>query len=490
MEFHLSKDKNPELILEANNLELDQRWILRNPGFFIKNEVGNSVKAFVNTMPKDKKLQRTRIYLGEDHFIDRTVLVKTVYYNKRELDSADSIKMKRRMLKAQVEILNAVSSNMLPEPLDYFEVTNHFDDFDKAIAEEFQKTEPVLILDFIPGDVLADKLQNSFDKSFYRTEDGVPFTKKTEQINIGMIMRLAGDILAFEMELYEKGYAYTALSPDHIVLLGDNKPRFIGIGRICPVNADRFDCNHINFGRQLKGYSAPEFNQRETGFGMNAGVKPAIVYNLGVLIVSIILSKTEFDEKQLVNGAYDYSHAEEDRNAVRKAGHGQWLDSLLCRLTECEPSKRLTDFEQILQEFAVISGDARRESQKDTIYHGTVKFFARDKGFGFVTSGGIDYYVPLLRAENAPDGYEGQAVSFTVEKDRSGKDIVRSFVIPPRTDVKYPKFIKKPDPVVPPVRPQPRPAPKPRPIPQPAPDPVPAPQKPKKKGFLSRLFGR
>ena len=53
MEFGLSKDKTPKIVLKANNLELDDRWILRNPGYFMSNEAGNSVRAFVNTKSKD-----------------------------------------------------------------------------------------------------------------------------------------------------------------------------------------------------------------------------------------------------------------------------------------------------------------------------------------------------------------------------------------------------------------------------------------------------
>ena len=194
---------------------------------------------------------------------------------------------------------------MLPEPLDFFLVTNTFDCF-KGDAVQFKDNEPILILDYIPGEVLADKLANTRDKSFYRFEDEKLFTKTPKDINVGIVMRLIGDILAFEMEMYDKGYAYTALSPDHIVLLGDNKPRFIGLGRICSVSGDRYDVNHINYGRQLKGYSAPEFNKLESNFGMNESVKSAIAYNLGVLIACIMLGKTSFDEGNLNAGAYDY----------------------------------------------------------------------------------------------------------------------------------------------------------------------------------------
>lgn len=487
MEFRLNKDKTPKIVLKANNLELDGRWVLRNSGFFMSNEAGKSVKAFVNTKSKDKKLQRTRLAMAEDYFLDRMVLVKTVCYDDQDLSQPGSIQMKRNILEAQIEILNALSSNMLPEPLDYFEITNNVDHFDDSVREEFRDTEPVLILDYIPGEVLADKLQNPYDKTFYRSEDTKSFYKTAGQINIEMIMRLIGDILTFEIEMYEKGYAYTALSPDHIVLLGDNKPRFIGLGRICPISADRYDASHVNFGRQLKAYSAPELNQRTTGFGINAGVKANIAYNLGALIASIVLAKTDFDERLLNNGAYDYHHAAEDRQAIKNSWRkkGEQVDSLLYQLMNPDPSGRLTDFDVILHELAVISGDAQDETKKETVYFGKVKFFSLDKGFGFVTGeNGVDYFVPLKRVENAPSGYDGQPVAFTIIKDKFKENRwnVKSFVNPPRTDVVYPRSVKKPEPAVRPISPTPQPKPTPRPQPTGKP--------PKKKGFFARLFGK
>ena len=435
MEFRLNKDKTPKIILKANNLELDDRWILRNPGFFMSNEAGKSVKDFVNTKSKDKKMQRTRLSMAEDYFMDRMVLVKTVYYDIKDLTQPESIRIKRRILESQIGILNDLSSNMLPEPLDYFEITNDFDHFDDAVKDEFKDTEPVLILDYIPGEVLADKLQNLYDKTFYRSDDATGFRKTVGQINIEMVMRLIGDILTFEKEMYEKGYAYTALSPHHIVLLGDNKPRFIGIGRICPVLADRYDSNHVNFGRQLKVYSAPEFNLSGTNFGSNAGVKANIAFNLGALIASIVLARSDFDERQLNNGAYDYHSATEDRQAIRNSWRkkGEQVDALLYKLMNPDPAMRLTDFDVILHELAIISGDAQNESKKETVYSGTIKFLAHDKGFGYVTCDGQDYLVDLTRQDYIPMGIgdqSGQQVMFTANISARGQLFVKEFVKP------------------------------------------------------------
>ena len=508
MRYFLSKDKKPELVLKANNTDLMDRWVLHNAGYFMKNEVGNSTTAFIKTKSTDEKLRKTSLALCEDDFLERTVLAKTVVYEDQELDNVEAIKIRRRALAAQVDILNNVESNMLPEPLDFFLVTNTFDNFE-GDAVQLKDNEPVLILDYIPGEVLADKLANMRDRSFYRSEDGKGFSKTPENINVGIVMRLIGDILAFEMELLDKGYAYTALSPDHIVLLGDNKPRFTGLGRICPVSGDRFDVNHINYGRQLKGFSAPEFNKRETNYGMNESVKAAVAYNLGVLIACIILGKTDFDERELIAGAYDYTKATEDRQKICAAWHGRMIDSLICKLTDETPSKRPTNFSAVLQELAIITGDAANERKKDPVCTGTVKFFAKDKGFGYVTCNGQDYRVDLTRLDYIPPGYgdqAGQQVLFTSNVSARGQLFVKEFV-KPKAPLKWPNMISIPRSSVSPVRPTPTPSPTPRPQPipnptprpqpvpsptprpTPTPQPAPRPQPPQKKGLFARLFG-
>lgn len=499
MRYFLSKDKMPKLILKANNIDLMERWILHDAGYFMKNGVGNSTTAFVQTKSRDEKLRRTSLALCEDDFLERTVLAKTVVYRDRELDDVEAIKIRRRVLAAQVDILNNIESNMLPEPLDFFFVTNTYDSF-VGDAIQLKDSEPVLILDYIPGEVLANKLANTRDRSFYRSEDGKTFTKIPENINVGIVMRLVGDIIAFEMELYEKGYAYTALSPDHIVLLGDNKPRFIGLGRICQVSGDWYDINHINYGRHLKGYSAPEFNKRETNFGMNESVKAAIAYNLGVLIACIMLGKTGFKERELNDGAYNYTKAIEDRQMICKAWHGEMIDALICKLTDEVPARRLTDFSELLQELAIITGDAsdrKNVKNRENICRGIVKNYRSDKGYGFVVSNGNDYYFKPSNIKEGgylPYGYNcpGMEVLFVPQVFSDGRFCVREF-IKPKPPLKWPNEISMPKIKVSPVRPTPKPAPTPRPdpTPKPIPRPVPTPQPqiPRKKGFFARLFG-
>lgn len=513
MKYIINKDSKSQLILKANNTDLQERWV---------------VQRTFDTKSGDSNLRKTNLAVCEDQFMERTVLAKTVEYDENELGQVESIKMRRRAIAAQVDVLNNVASNMLPEPLDFFFVDNTCDNF-TGEAKQLKDNEPVLILDYIPGDVLASKLNYSQDKTFYRVEyrsskdEKSTFSKSTENINVGAVMRLIGDILTFEMDLYEKSYAYTSLSPDHIVLLGDNKPRFVGLGRICKINNDNYDINHINYGRQLKGYSAPEFNTKESDFGMNESVKAAIAYNLGVLIVSLMLSKTRFENNELFNGAYDYINDAKSRREIQKInekvvnktirgeqvvdrfGTGWMIDSLICSLMDRNPSKRLTNFSSILFELAVISGDATKEKKnKEPIHYGSVKrfFWDREVPFGFVYSGGTEYFVPLNSINNKPTGYSDERVAFTLRVNKKGDIVVKDFIIPvpkpPRTDKVFPRMVPKPEPVMQPVKPKPQPKPAPQPVPKPQPQPVPRPQptpqpttppQPEKKGFFARLFG-
>ena len=488
MIFNLSKDKKQKYVFKANDTDLMDRWVIHYPDYFIEKEVGRSANSFMRHRSGDEKLRKTSTALCEDDILLRTVIAKTVKYEKDILGDAEAVKVRRRSLAAQVDILNNVASNMLPEPLDFFLITNNQDEF-TGEAVQLKDKEPVLILDYIPGDILSSKLYSNYDKTFYRPGEDKQFTKSVDMINVGTVMRLIGDILAFEQELYDKGYAYTALSPDHIILLGDNKPRFTGIGRICPVIGDKFDVNHINFGRQLKGYSAPEFNRKENNFGMNESVKAAIAYNLGVLIASIMLSRKDFDENQLKSGAYDYANSREDREMILTAFNGKQIDNLILRLTNPDPSGRLTSFSSIMKALAIISGDAVKEKKEEkyTIYHGTIKFIARDKGFGYVTSGGKDYRVNLkyvdipLECGDQP----GQPVDFTLSVSQMGNYYVKK-IIKPKPQPIWPKMVRNEAAIRNAENRQPQ-SPKPQPRPQYGQNRRPAP--PQKKGLLARLFG-
>ena len=460
----IGKFKENEYLI-PNNSDIDDRWKLISQKAF-SNQQGNSA---------DSTLRMTSTSMGYDEELEREVLFKTVIYDKENKWQVEDIAYRRSAIKEQIRILNDISSSVLPEPLDYLEITNN--DFSK-LGEDIATTEPVLVLDYIPGDVLFKKLSYSNDRSFfYRGEDG-----NRGDINISMVMRLGIDILVFLQSLYEKGYAYTSLSPEHIILLLDNKPRFVGLGRICPIKNDKYDSKHINFGRQLAGYSAPEMNKKETNFGEGASVKKVLAFNLGAILSRVLLWKSSFNSGELVDGAYNYYSAADVQRKIRgmSKNHGDELDHLLRDLMNPNVQERLSDFDEIEKRLLTIAGEQIERTRKYIIgpISGRVKFADYNKGFGYITDTNMRDYYFRTSAPYAPSYlYEGEAVDFFAapERERDGYRVTKFY-----PNVNYPV---KPNLPVQTQRtkvvPKPKPEP-PKPVPQqPVNTPKPAPQVPK-----------
>ncbi|WP_035776291.1 SH3 domain-containing protein [Butyrivibrio sp. VCB2001] len=415
----------------------------------------------------DSSLRKTNTVIGYDEWIERSVIYKSINYSKDCSDNLDLLLNYRETINTQVQILNDISSSMLPEPLDYFEVTNNVDDFSK-FERKVREAEPVLVLDYIPGEVLAKRIGYRKDKAFYTKDD------KGERLNLPMLMRLALDIIAFFEDIYSKGYAYTSLSTDHIVLLLDNKPRFVGLSRICKVRNDRFDIKHPNFGRQLLGYSAPEMNNEKTGFGESASVKKVMAFNLGVILASILAGVNTFDENLITDGAYDYLHDKKTREYVQKSSpqHGAQLDALLTQLLNLDQGNRLCDFAEIKNQLLIISGeivDSKKNVSK--VIRGRIRKILYDRGFGFIDDdyGGSYYFkIDQMPVGRGPGLYEGSIASFIGSGREDGSLFVSRFIL---TEYACPIKPSLPEPEKSPRVPRPKPTPAPTPSPIPTPNP-------------------
>lgn len=445
----ISKFKENEYLI-PNNSDIDDRWKLVSQKAFL-NQQGDSA---------DSTLRMTSTALGYDEELEREVLFKTVIYDNENEGGKEDIVYRRSVIKEQIRILNDISSSVLPEPLDYLEITNN--GFSK-IGKDVAATEPVLVLDYIPGDVLLKKLTYSNDRSFfYKGEEG-----NRGDINISMVMRLGIDILVFLRSLYEKGYAYTSLSPEHIILLLDNKPRFVGLGRICPIKNDKYDSKHINYGRQLVGYSAPEMNKKETNFGEDASVKKVLAFNIGAILSRILLWKGKFSKEELTDGAYNYFTSPEVQKKIRgmSKNHGDELDHLLRNLLNPNAQERLSDFDEIEKQLLKIAGEQIEKNRKNIIgpLSGRVKFIDYNKGFGYITDTNMRDYYFRTSVPNGQYVYECAQVEFFAapERDREGYRVTKFY-----PKVNYPvkpdlpeqaqrvKVIPKPKPKVPKSVPQ------------------------------------
>jgi hypothetical protein len=108
-----------------------------------------------------------------------------------------------------------------------------------------------------------------------------------------------------------------------------------------------FQTSHINYGKKLKYYSAPEFYKQDNGSAVNANA--AFAYSLGMLLVSILLGRSEFEGKNVnQEGVYDYNNAGNDRKYIKNLPVvGQKLDSLLSEILKHNPNERLSDLDKI-----------------------------------------------------------------------------------------------------------------------------------------------
>lgn len=457
-------------VIQSSNIDLEGRWIVRGDEFFQKEDPLRVFSKYLSIKPGDSGLSRTVNTLCEDYYMNRSVILKTLKYDSRELREEKLILQKRRVLAEQIELLNKIQSNMLPEPLDFFLVKNNYDNF-QIESKEIAETEPVFVLDFIPGEILSNILNSSHSSKFYRRreeDENIQYIKRDSDLNVSMVLRLAGDILLFLRGMYEKGYAYTSLSADHIILLGDAKPRFVGIGRICPVQNDKYDCNHLNYGRQLKGYSAPEMNRANDLFGLNSSVKANIAFNLGVLITQMVLSTAKFDDRFITDGAFDYTKAVDERARIERISPE--LNVLLSGMLDLDAKNRLSDLDRIQTELMYLSGDVIRESELHT---GVVSMIrVMDRKYGFITDDKqYDVYIPGSLLAHNFTVFRGKRVYYHIKKYEDGRIIATDLYNDPserKKEIIYPRFVPKPEPVV--IKPKPQPKPQPEPKPQPAPD--------------------
>lgn len=401
-----------EIPLYSTTVDLKERWSVITPER-LERDIGGKWTWFKGaTDPEINKLrrrERTRLYLGYDGIVQRPVIVKVLQYSLEDLNSEHSVNKKREVLTAQIELLNDILSPLLPEPLDWFEIKNTVDSFPN---DKLSNNEPVLVLDYQPGITLESTINR---KRFRRQDD------EAESINIERVGRLISYIKYFLSIVYDKGYMYIGLSPEHILLLKDDVPRFIGLGSICKLKDGKLDHNHINFGRTTKGYSAPELNSVEYNFGIGADAKAAGAFSLGVLLAQILCESTKLTDNVLENGSFKYPN-DEYETKIKALRKGERIHYLLTRLCDPNPSTRLTDFDEIESILEELKGDKQLESFGIKGNLGQVKFFANDKGFGYITDPYFneDYYISakILEKSGVTYLYEGQRVKFDIINGR------------------------------------------------------------------------
>ena len=323
-----------ELNIHSTNCNLKNRWVVLSPSKMEEICVGNWRWFYSISNRRD---ERTNLSLGYDDNIGKPVIVKTIEYRANDLKDETSIRKRRSVLIEQVNILNSLSSPLLPEPLDWFYVNNNYD---RNMDEALREIEPVLILDFEQASTLTNEVnRHSFR---YRNYNGI----STNKIDSSKVARLGLSILNFLRLLKEKNYAYLALSPEHILLLKDYVPRFVGLGRICKLRNGHLDSNHINFGRTLLGYSAPELNDISDNWGEFATSEEVGAFSLGVILHQIIIESDKFEENTLKNGSFFYPNGVTE-SIIKNQSSGKALHRLISGLCDHNPKTRLVDYDYI-----------------------------------------------------------------------------------------------------------------------------------------------
>ena len=355
-----------ELNIHSTNCNLKNRWVVLSPSKMEEICAGNWRWFYSISNRRD---ERTNLSLGYDDNIGKPVIVKTIEYRANDLKDETSIRKRRSVLIEQVNILNSLSSPLLPEPLDWFYVNNNYD---RNMDEALRESEPVLILDFEQASTLTNEVnRHSFR---YRNYNGI----STNKIDSSKVARLGLSILNFLRLLKEKNYAYLALSPEHILLLKDYVPRFVGLGRICKLRNGHLDSNHINFGRTLLGYSAPELNDISDNWGEFATSEEVGAFSLGVILHQIIIESDKFEGNTLKNGSFFYPNGVTE-SIIKNQSSGKALHRLISGLCDHNPKTRLVDYDYIEEILKSIDlGKGREIINKN----GVIKEYNNDLGIG------------------------------------------------------------------------------------------------------------
>ena len=336
---------NPKLTLYANDRDLKGRFSAISPQY-MTDKLGENFLWAKYIKRESRMRERTLPMLGYDSVVGRPVILKVCKYGEDEVVEENKALERRKVLDTQIELLNDISSPLLPEPLDWFPVSNKVDGFS---SDDLAASEPVLVLDYISGDTLNYACKyGKFDRFKITNKDGKD-EYKSKGVNVTKICMFMSRIVDFLKVLHKKNYMVTSLAPEHILVLNNEIPRFLGLGRICKVKENgTFDTAHINYGRMIKGYAAPELNKPETNFGENANALAAGVYSLGVIMAQMICNDFEIHSELLKDGAVAYpnkKHRDMVLNAVPEKG--AVLDRFLSTLCNPNPHRRLTDLEEI-----------------------------------------------------------------------------------------------------------------------------------------------
>lgn len=399
------------IVLGANNKNLNGRWSLID-----KNEVVNEEFTWIyKELQKDSK--RVNTFLGYDNLQQKEVIIKTVRPSKNK-----DYKEQREILKNYIKTLNDIKSPFLPKVLDFFYLKEN----NKIVS--IIKNEPIVILEYKKGMTLEEEiLKGNFKDA------------KNNEINMLRIVEIMKKILDLSKHIEEKGYVHLGISPEHIIIGENDEVSLLGVGRICEVKNGVLYSKSVNFSRSLYGYSAPELNNIEFGWGENSKPSEIIAFSLGVLLHQLVCESTNFSNDSIKAGAFYYPN-NKSKEIIFKQRNGYRLHDFLVKLCNHNKEERLKDYdeiESILDElikernyYDLIDKPFIVPEEKEVIYKnlvGYISSFNKERKHGFVRSDkGEEFYLRIKEIEESSlkNVWEGLEIEFDVVKDSTGEIFV------------------------------------------------------------------
>ena len=288
----------------------------------------------------------------------RLVVLRTSFYRRQDMRDTETVARRRRLLEAQLEMLNHLASPLLPEPLDWITIRNQVD----ALPVGTGENEPVLVVNWESGRTLRHLLE--CHRLRYRDRPTRADNDPTRS-DLYRIARIGRQIVRYLNLLKNKGVICFDLNPEHILFGKDDVPRFLGLGRLCPVRDGTVDRGHPGFLRTTRGYCPPEVNDdRDDWYGARTSTPESVgAFALGVLLLQMICGQPCLPREWMHETTLAYPHPhngeavrllEDQIPASRK---GNQLITLISNLCEPDRDRRLKDLDDIDSILARFAGE-------------------------------------------------------------------------------------------------------------------------------------
>lgn len=378
----------------------------------------------------NRERSRTTLTLGCDQHVKldnkpRAVVVRTLRYRPSDLVSEETVRRRRSVLQAAIDLLNQLSSPLLPEPLAWLHIPNGIDPLPRSLLDD----EPVLILDW--------QHAYSLESSLRRER---PFELVDGRVDRWRIARIGRGIVAYLRVLGENEIVCFDLNPSHVLLSHDNVPRFLGIGGLCPIlDNGAVDSGHPNFPKTTAGYFPPEINNPDDNWAAAryASTESVGVFAVGAILLQMACGLESFPPQWLIRGTVHYSNdsanmlrerLQRNENNKRNAWR-QWDKVIRSCLA---PQSRLTDLDELDQQLADMAGDAdaeiweRRREANEVLQRvrgrrqaGRVRFYDPRRGFGRIVAddsdiGEVDVWSNVLQRTGVKVLKAEQRVNFDI----------------------------------------------------------------------------